>query len=104
MSMSLIPSSVMLIALTGRPLTVDDRTLWLPPVSTPGRLAMNADPFCVTIGRRLIWGTGMVGDPAALCVGISPAPALTVTVSSRLPSASAIFGRFDGEPATSVTL
>ena len=54
MSMSLMPSSVMLMALDGSPLTLEDRMLWLPPVSTPGRLAMNAEPFWVTMGRLLI--------------------------------------------------
>ena len=80
------------------------RMLWPPAaVSTPGRLAMNAEPFCETSGSLSICVAVSVALTAAVCVCTSSVCATTSIVSSSVPSASVIFGRFAGAPAVGVT-
>ena len=61
-----MPSSVMLIALCGRPLTVESR---LPPgVLTPGRLTTKSSALRLVSGSFEIWLTFIVVETAADCV------------------------------------
>src|SRR5687767_10670146 len=78
------PSTVMLIALWGRPLTIESR---LPPdVCTPGRNVMKSTTLRLVSGRLMIWFVLIVDDTVADCVWMISPPPWTVTVSERPPT------------------
>ena len=66
LSCTLTPSTVMLIELCGRPLTVESR---LPPgVLTPGRIVTKSSALRLPIGSLRIWFASMVDVTAGDCV------------------------------------
>ena len=74
---------VMLIALCGRPLTVESR---LPAgVFTPGSEVMKSSALRLPVGSFMISFVSMVADTAADWVWMISEPALTCTVSATPP-------------------
>jgi len=96
-----MPSSVMLIALFGRPLTVELRAV--PDVLKPGRPVSESSAFRLVSGRLAIATpvrlVAIAGD--CVCTTLADSPT-TVTFSSRVPTDSVTF-TCAGTDALSVT-
>jgi hypothetical protein len=80
------PSSVMLTAARGRPLTVELR--FVDAVSTPGSIVTALIASRLTSGRFEIWFASIVVAITDDCVWTIAAPAVTVTTSSTPPTSS----------------
>jgi hypothetical protein len=90
----------MLIALCGRPLTVESRS---PPGEfTPGSVVTKLSALRLPVGSFRIWFVSIVVDTAADCVWMIWDPPATVTVSSTPPISMATFTEA-GTPALTRT-
>ena len=96
----LTPSSVMLIALCGRPLTVEFRTELA--VCTPGKNCVKSSALRDPTGRLVIDFVLTVVDTAADCVCTISVACATVT-ESLTPPTSSVARTVAGTPADTMT-
>ena len=101
LSWMLTPSSVMLIVLCGRPLTIESRDP--DAVCTPGRKATKSNALRLESGRFVTWRVSSVVEIDAVCVWISAAFDCTMTCSDRPPTSSTA-RTLAGTPALTMTL
>ena len=98
----LIPSSVMLIELLGRPLIVESRAV--PDVLNPGNDVKESMALRLVRGRLMIWVADMVVATDGVWVWTTrPLSPTTVTFSSIAPTDSTTF-TLAGTAALSVTV
>src|SRR5688572_12215458 len=101
LSLLLMPSIVMLTNDSGRPLMRASRLV--VATLTPGRNVTAFSALRVGVGMRLSWSELSVDETVAVCVLISSALLLTVTVSEIWPTSSTAFTD-TGTPGATSTL